>query len=91
MNMKNIIVSALMSAALVSSSVYAAGGRSGHRHPNLARAHREVEAAVEHLTKAQQANEFDLGGHAAKAKALLDQANAEIKQAVEQANDNKKK
>jgi hypothetical protein len=35
---------------------------------------------------AQTANEFDMAGHAAKAKELLDQANNELKQAAEAAN-----
>jgi hypothetical protein len=83
--MKRIAVSAIMCALLVSSA-YAARAA---RHPNLVRAHREVQAAVKSITAAQRANEFDLGGHAAKAKELLEQAQAELKQAVEAANDNK--
>ena len=35
------------------------------------------------------ANEFDMNGHAAKAKALLDEAYSEIKLAAEAANRNK--
>jgi len=38
---------------------------------------------------AQEANEFDLGGHAAKAKALLEQVNNELKLAAQQSNKNK--
>jgi hypothetical protein len=34
----------------------------------------------------QQANEWDMSGHAAKAKELLDQASHELKQAAESAN-----
>jgi len=59
---------------------------SGARHPNLAAAQRLTAQAFEKITAAQEANEFDLGGHAAKAKALLDQANNELKQAAETAN-----
>ena len=88
--MKKLIVSAVMSGVLIFSTAYAQGGpRPTRRHPNLARARGEVQAAVSSITKAQRANEFDLGGHAAKAKELLEQANAELKRAVEQANDNK--
>jgi hypothetical protein len=49
---------------------------SGHKHPNLA--------------AAQQANEWDMDGHAAKAKELLDQVNNELKMAAEAANHNRK-
>jgi hypothetical protein len=57
-----------------------------HRHPNLAAAQRLVDQAFNKITAAQDANEFDMSGHAAKAKQLLDQANAELKQAAEAAN-----
>jgi hypothetical protein len=56
------------------------------RHPNLAAAQRLVEQAFNRVTAAQKANEFDLDGHAAKAKELLDQANAELKRAAQTAN-----
>jgi hypothetical protein len=35
---------------------------------------------------AQKANEWDMRGHAQKAKELLEQANSELKQAAEAAN-----
>ena len=38
------------------------------------------------VVAAQQANEWDLGGHAQKAKRLLDQVNNELKLAAETAN-----
>jgi len=59
-------------------------------HPNLAAAQRLSTQAYEKITAAQQANEFDLAGHAAKAKALLEQVNSELKLAAETANKNKK-
>lgn len=62
---------------------------SGKRHPNLAAAQRLVDQAYKRVTDAQQANEFDLGGHAAKAKELLEQANAELKQAAEVSNEHR--
>jgi len=59
---------------------------SPRRHPNIAAAQRFVEQAFNKITAAQEANEFDLGGHAAKAKELLDQVNKELKLAAEAAN-----
>jgi hypothetical protein len=61
---------------------------SAKRHPNLARAQKQTDNAYKSIVAAQQANEFDLGGHAAKAKELLDQANQELKQAAEVSNAN---
>jgi hypothetical protein len=59
---------------------------SAKKHPNIAAAQRFVDQAFNKITAAQQANEFDMAGHAAKAKQLLDQANAELKLAAETAN-----
>ena len=58
------------------------------RHPNLAKAQQLAHQAWEAVVKAQQANEWDLGGHAAKAKQLLDECNNELKLAAEQSNAN---
>jgi hypothetical protein len=59
---------------------------SGRKHPNLAAAQRLVTQAWEKIKAAQVANEFDMGGHAQKAKDLLDQVNVELKAAAEAAN-----
>ena len=59
---------------------------SGKRHPNLAAAQRLSEQAFEKVSEAQRANEWDMAGHAAKAKDLLDQVNRELKMAAEAAN-----
>jgi hypothetical protein len=59
-----------------------------HRHPNLAAAQRLSTKAYEKVVAAQQANEWDLGGHAQKAKDLLDEVNRELKAAAETANAN---
>ena len=56
------------------------------RHPNLAAAQRLSQQAWERIVEAQRANEWDLQGHAQRAKNLLDQVNNELKQAAEAAN-----
>jgi len=63
---------------------------SGNRHPNLAAAQHLSRQAWEKINAAQQANEWDMNGHAAKAKELLDQVNNELKLAAEAANHNHK-
>ena len=56
------------------------------RHPNLAAAQRLSRQAYEKIVAAQEANEWDLEGHAQKAKNLLDEVNNELKQAAEASN-----
>ena len=59
---------------------------SGGRHPNLAAAQRLSHQAWEKIVAAQEANEWDMQGHAQKAKNLLDEVNKELKMAAEAAN-----
>ena len=63
---------------------------SGARHPNLAAAQRLSRQAWERIVAAQEANEWDMQGHAQKAKNLLDEVNNELKMAAEAANRNRK-
>jgi hypothetical protein len=55
----------------------------GRRHPNLAAAQQYCRQAFDAISAAQQANEGDLGGHAQRAKQLLDQASHELKEPAE--------
>jgi hypothetical protein len=59
------------------------------RHPNLAAAQRLSEQAFQRIIDAQKANEWDMQGHAQKAKNLLDEVNNELKAAAGAANRNK--
>jgi hypothetical protein len=59
---------------------------SAARHPNLAAAQRLSRQAWEKINAAQEANEWDMNGHAQKAKDLLDQVNRELKEAAETSN-----
>ncbi|MFN7987544.1 MAG: hypothetical protein U0529_08735 [Thermoanaerobaculia bacterium] len=56
------------------------------RHPNLAAAQSLSRQAFDKVVAAQHANEWDMKGHAEKAKQLLEEANAELKLAAEAAN-----
>ena len=100
--MKNAIWGSLLAMVLLTGLAFAGqpaqGGNmnapghnvSGKMHPNLAAAQRLVEQAFNKISAAQQANEFDMDGHAAKAKDLIDQANRELKEAAEAANKHNK-
>jgi hypothetical protein len=61
---------------------------SGARHPNLAAAQDLSRRAWQRVLDAQKANEWDMEGHAQKAKDLLDQVNNELKAAAGAANRN---
>ena len=56
------------------------------KHPNLAEAQHHILQAFEKIEDAQRANKDQLGGHAEKAKQLLDQASRELKEAAGYAN-----
>jgi hypothetical protein len=49
-----------------------------------------AQNAYEKIIAAQHANEWDMKGHAQKAKELLEQVNNELKAAAEAANENAK-
>lgn len=63
---------------------------SGKRHPNLAAAQRLSQQAYERIVMAQEANEWDLQGHAQKAKELLEQVNNQLKMAATASNQRKR-
>ncbi len=88
--MKKLAVGGLIAVAVFASSALLADPPvqdiSAARHPNLAAAQRLVRQAWVRISAAQAANEGDMGGHAQRAKDLLDQVNAELKAAAEAAN-----
>lgn len=73
MKSKNLVLGCLLAGGLVFGGFALAQGPvvniDGHRHPNLAEAQRE--------------NKDELGGHAEKAKHMLDEADRELKLAAE--------
>ena len=84
--MKKTIIAAVSLLLLTSTVLVAQGKVSGSRHPNLAAAQKFCDDAIRKVDAAQSANEWDMGGHAKKAKELLAQASAEIKEAALTAN-----
>jgi F0F1-type ATP synthase membrane subunit b/b' len=87
------IAAPMLALLLCSAAVFAAKpvrNVSGKRHPNIAAAQKMSQQAFEKITEAQRANEWDMEGHAQKAKELLEQVNNELKLAAEAANKNAK-
>jgi DnaJ-class molecular chaperone len=82
-------IAAVVAGLVLSGGVAAAKPVQNVRRPNLAAAQRHLAQAFEKITDAQKANEYDMGGHAAKAKDLIEQAANELKAAAEAANANK--
>lgn len=60
-----------------------------HNHGNLAAAQELAQQAIGRLDQAQAANDDQLGGHAQKAKLLLQQAQSEMVLAAQQSNRNR--
>jgi hypothetical protein len=60
-----------------------------NHHPDLAAAQQLISQAFGYVSQAQVANHGDMNGHAARAKALLEQASYEIRQAATAANQNR--
>jgi hypothetical protein len=90
MKIRNVILSCALVLGLVAGGVTVAQRVSPERHPNLAAAIELMDKASAKLTDAQVANEWDMQGHAAKAKQLLDEARHEVKLAAEAANEHHK-
>jgi len=88
--MKKIVFSLIVSMLMLAGSAAFAGepvlNVSPKMHPNLAAAQRLSRQAFNKIVAAQKANEWDMEGHAQKAKELLDQVNNELKLAAEAAN-----
>jgi hypothetical protein len=57
-----------------------------HRHPNLSNAQHHIREAFDEVIRAQQANDWDMQGHAQHARDLMIQASSELKAAAEAAN-----
>lgn len=83
-----VLCLALLCTGFVFAQKKPAQNVSPRRHPNLAAAQRLSAQAYDKVIAAQKANEWDLGGHAQKAKELLEQVNQELKQAAEASNEN---
>jgi hypothetical protein len=87
MNLKRVLVYGACSAVLFTSGV--AVGQvniNADRHPHLAEAQRLITQAEGQIDAAQVAWKDKLGDHAQRAKQLLQQADAELKQAATYAN-----
>jgi hypothetical protein len=86
MKVRKMLLGSVLGLGIFASGLLVGQDVSPRRHPNLFAAQRSIEQAISKVSAAQAANEWDMGGHAAKAKEHLDKAYEEIKQAAEAAN-----
>jgi hypothetical protein len=79
-NIKQIILTAVISASIVTTAVaqMPVASVDPSRHGNLAAAQQDIQQAFNSISAAQRENDDQLGGHAGRAKDLLRQANDEI-------------
>ena len=84
--LKTFLAGVLVVAATAAIAQQPVQNIDPYRHGNLAAAQNLVVGAFDKLSDAQYANHDALGGHAARAKELLRQANEEIKMAAIAAN-----
>lgn len=88
---KALIMGLVLGVAMSVGSVAAAAMPApyvdiGYRHGNLRGAQENILQAWELVDQAQAANDYRLGGHAARAKELLLEANEELRLAADSAN-----
>ena len=85
MNRRKLIWGSALSLVLLAGGVGLAQNGMWQRHPILASAEQLTQQAQQRLAAAQQANQWDMNGHAAHAQALLQQAAREIALAAREA------
>jgi len=56
-----------------------------HDWEDLHKVHVKIQEAIHDMERAQQANHYDMGGHAARAEHMLRDAEHELNEAVESA------
>jgi hypothetical protein len=87
MKSRNLVLSIMLGVALVFGGFALAQGPvvniNPQRHSNLAEAQRHLQQAYGKIDEAQKDNKDELGGHAQKAKDLIDAADRELKEAAE--------
>ena len=83
MQSRFLVMPLALCAALTGGYAFA-GAEAGH--PNIIAAREDAQHAIEKMRAAQAANEYDLGGHAAKAEKLLREAEHQMMLAAQAAN-----
>ena len=91
MNNRKVVLGSVLGLGLIAGGIIAAQAPPAEnidaaRHPHLAASQHHIREAFNEIGEAQRANDWDMDGHAAHARDLLDQASRELKAAAEDAN-----
>lgn len=90
MSRKRVLINAMLGAVLLGTCVTLAQepvqNIDPNRHPNLAAAQHFIAQANDAIKTAQKSNNYDMHGHAQKARELLARAADELKSAALDAN-----
>jgi hypothetical protein len=86
MVIRALLILTLLCVGILYAAQRPADNIDASRHPNLAEAQKLTNRAYDKLVEAQGANQFDMEGHAQKAKDLLVEASHEMKAAAMAAN-----
>jgi len=91
MKTRNMIYCGALGVGLLASGILIAQGPPAEnidpsRHPHLSAAQHHLRMAFDEASEAQHANDWDMDGHAARAKELMTQAAHELKESAESAN-----
>jgi hypothetical protein len=91
MNAKHLLILAALGGAVAAAGCAIAQQRPvvdiGERHGNLREAQQLIVQAYDLIGRAQFDNDGQLGGHAARAKELLSEADAELRAAATVSNE----
>jgi len=80
-----------VTAGLLALGSVALAQEALQNHPELKAARQSINEAIEHLKEAKAAGKMEFGGHRDKAEQLLREADKEIMQSAEFANQHLKK
>ncbi|MGB9032044.1 MAG: hypothetical protein WCC27_18115 [Acidobacteriaceae bacterium] len=91
MTVRNVVFGSVLGMGLIAGGIVIAQNPpaeniDGARHPHLAASQHHIREAFNEIGAAQAANDWDMNGHAAHARELLDQASRELKAAAEDSN-----
>lgn len=87
MNTRNFVMGGVLGAGLLAGGILIAQNPPPEnidpgRHPHMARAQHHAREAWDEMAAAQAANDWDMHGHAAHARELLEEASREMKAAA---------
>jgi hypothetical protein len=85
MKIRKAVLGSALAIGLFATGAIVGQNWDVRRHPNLAAADGLIDQAMGKIGEAQRLNNYDMGGHAERAKDLLGQAKREVRLAADHA------